>query len=255
MVEPGNLAGATGAEWIGRPPHEELQRKVRPLLPSDDPFYFPPAGYQHAVPGTVLRSRDVELAFMGLIPQPVTATQLLYRTTNMYGNPEATVTTVIVPAELAPGQTCPLLSHTGTRVRTGPRHRRRRAGPEVSHVFGDTKLGSAVPTPPVLIVQAVHDYLIDVSDIDALADSYTAGGANVTYHRDLFSEHVSLHPLSAPMTLRWLTDRFAGKPLTDHRVRTTWPTIFNPMTYAGMARLAVIAAKVITGRKLSRRPL
>ncbi|KAN87764.1 hypothetical protein Z584_03439, partial [Mycobacterium tuberculosis variant bovis B2 7505] len=31
--------------------------------------------------GTVLRSRDVELAFMGLIPQPVTATQLLYRTT------------------------------------------------------------------------------------------------------------------------------------------------------------------------------
>lgn len=111
MVEPGNLAGATGAEWIGRPPHEELQRKVRPLLPSDDPFYFPPAGYQHAVPGTVLRSRDVELAFMGLIPQPVTATQLLYRTTNMYGNPEATVTTVIVPAELAPGQTCPLLSY------------------------------------------------------------------------------------------------------------------------------------------------
>lgn len=446
MVEPGNLAGATGAEWIGRPPHEELQRKVRPLLPSDDPFYFPPAGYQHAVPGTVLRSRDVELAFMGLIPQPVTATQLLYQTTNMYGNPEATVTTVIVPAELAPGQTCPLLSYQcaidamssrcfpsyalrrrakalgsltqmellmisaalaegwavsvpdhegpkglwgspyepGYRVLDGIRaalnservglspatpiglwgysggglasawaaeacgeyapdldivgavlgspvgdlgHTFRRlngtllaglpalvvaalqhsypglarvikehandegrqlleqltemttvdavirmAGrdmgdfldepledilstPEVSHVFGDTKLGSAVPTPPVLIVQAVHDYLIDVSDIDALADSYTAGGANVTYHRDLFSEHVSLHPLSAPMTLRWLTDRFAGKPLTDHRVRTTWPTIFNPMTYAGMARLAVIAAKVITGRKLSRRPL
>lgn len=370
MVEPGNLAGATGAEWIGRPPHEELQRKVRPLLPSDDPFYFPPAGYQHAVPGTVLRSRDVELAFMGLIPQPVTATQLLYRTTNMYGNPEATVTTVIVPAELAPGQTCPLLSYQcaidamssrcfpsyalrrrakalgsltqmellmisaalaegwavsvpdhegpkglwgspyepGYRVLDGIRaalnservglspatpiglwgysggglasawaaeacgeyapdldivgavlgspvgdlgHTFRRlngtllaglpalvvaalqhsypglarvikehandegrqlleqltemttvdavirmAGrdmgdfldepledilstPEISHVFGDTKLGSAVPTPPVLIVQAVHDYLIDVSDIDALADSYTAGGANV----------------------------------------------------------------------------
>lgn len=117
MVEPGNLAGATGAEWIGRPPHEELQRKVRPLLPSDDPFYFPPAGYQHAVPGTVLRSRDVDLAFMGLIPQPVTATQLLYRTTNMYGNPEATVTTVIVPAELAPGQTCPCCR---TSVRSMP---------------------------------------------------------------------------------------------------------------------------------------
>ena len=63
---------ARGAQWIGQPPHEELQRKVRPLLPTDDPFYQPPLGYQHAEPGTVLRSRDVELAFLGLIPQPVT---------------------------------------------------------------------------------------------------------------------------------------------------------------------------------------
>ncbi|OSC41349.1 lipase family protein [Mycobacterium decipiens] len=446
MVELGNLAGATGAEWIGRPSHEELQRKVRPLLPSDDPFYFPPAGYQHAAPGTVLRSRGVELAFLGLVPQPITATQLLYRTTDMYGNPEATVTTVIVPEELAPGQTCPLLSYQcaidamssrcfpsyalrrrakalgslpqlellmisaalaegwavsvpdhegmkglwgsphepGYRILDGIRaalssehiglsptapiglwgysggglasawaaeacgeyapeldivgavlgspvsdlgHTFRRlngtffaglpalvvaalqhsypdldrvikkhandegrqllqqlekmttvgavlrmAGrdmgdfldepledilstPEVSHVFDDIKLGAAVPTPPVLIVQAVHDYLIDVDDIDALADAYSAGGADVTYHRDAFSEHVCLHPLSAPMTLRWLADRFARRPLTDHLIRTTWPTMFNPMTYAGMARLAVIAAKVITGRKLSRRPL
>src|SRR5271156_1883453 len=111
MVELGNLAETSGAEWIGRPPHEEMQRKVRPLLPSDDPFYQPPPGYQHAAPGTVLRSRDVELAFLGLIPQPVTTTQLLYRTTDMHGNAEATVTTVIVPADVAPGQSCPLLSY------------------------------------------------------------------------------------------------------------------------------------------------
>ena len=110
MVELGNLAGSD-AQWIGRPPHEELQRKVRPLLPSDDPFYHPPPGYQHAEPGTVLRSREVELAFLGLIPQPIKAVQLLYRTMNMNGEPEATATTVIVPAQLAPGQTCPLLSY------------------------------------------------------------------------------------------------------------------------------------------------
>jgi Secretory lipase len=127
--------------------------------------------------------------------------------------------------------------------------------PEVSHVFEDIKLGSAVPAPPVLIVQAVHDYLIDVDDIDALADAYSAGGADVTYHRDAFNEHMVLHPLSAPMALRWLTDRFDRRPLTDHLVRTTWPTMFNPTTYVGMARLAKIALKVITGRKLHRRPL
>ena len=111
MVEFGNLAGTRGAEWIGRPSHEELQRKVRPLLPADDPFYQPPPGYQHAEPGTVLRSRDVEVAFIGLIPQPVKAVQLLYRTMDMNGQPEATVTTVIVPTADDPGQPCPLLSY------------------------------------------------------------------------------------------------------------------------------------------------
>jgi alpha-beta hydrolase superfamily lysophospholipase len=450
MVEFGNLAGTRDAEWIGRAPHEELQPKVRPLLPRDDPFYQPPRGFQHAEPGTVLRSRDVELAFLGLIRQPIRATQLLYRTVDLNGEPEATVTTVIVPAELAEGQTCPLVSYQcaidavssrcfpsyalrrrakalgslaqlellliaaavaegwavsvpdheglagawgapyepGYRILDGIRaalssdqvglsagasskapiglwgysggglasawaaemcgeyapeldivgavlgspvgnlgntFRRlngklfaglpamvvaalvhvypdldrvikehasaegralldslekmttaeavlRMAGkdmgdyldepledilstPEVSYVFDAIKLGAVVPTPPVLIVQAVHDYLIDVNDIDELADAYSAGGARVTYHRDAFNEHMVLHPLSAPMTLRWLTDRFADRPLTDHLIRTTWPTMFNPMTYVGMARLAKIAAKVVTGRKVPHRPL
>jgi alpha-beta hydrolase superfamily lysophospholipase len=450
MVELGNLAGTRDAEWIGRPPHEELQRKVRPLLPRDDPFYQPPRGFQHAEPGTVLRSRDVELAFLGLVRQPIKATQLLYRTADLNGQPDATVTTVMVPAELADGQTCPLLSYQcaidavssrcfpsyalrrrakalgslaqlellliaaavaegwavsvpdheglagawgapyepGYRILDGIRavlssdriglsagafskapiglwgysggglasawaaemcgeyapeldivgavlgspvgdlgntFRRlngklfaglpalvvaalahvypdldrvikehasdegralldslekmttleavfRMAGknmgdyldepleailstPEVSHVFDAIKLGAVVPTPPVLIVQAVHDYLIDVKDIDELADAYSAGGADVSYHRDAFNEHMLLHPLSAPMALRWLTDRFARRPLRDHLIRTVWPTMFNPMTYVGMARLAKIAAKVITGRKVPHRPL
>jgi alpha-beta hydrolase superfamily lysophospholipase len=446
MAELGNLAGMDGAEWLARPPHEELQRKVRPLLPSDDPFYQPPLGYQHAEPGTVLRSRDVELAFLGLIPQPINAVQLLYRTTNMHGEPEATATTVIVPADATEERPCPLLSYQcaidamasrcfpsyalrrrakalgsiaqfelllvaaavaegwavsvpdheglrglwgapyepGYRVLDGIRaalnservglsrsapiglwgysggglasawaaemcgeyapeldivgavlgspvgdlgHTFRRlngglfAGlpamvvaalahiypdldrvikehtteegralldslekmttvgavvrmahknmgdyldeplekilstPEVAYVFDHIKLGVAVPTPPVLIVQAVYDYLIDVHDIDALADAYSAGGADVSYHRDAFNEHALLHPLSAPMALRWLTDRFARRPLKDHLIRTAWPTMFNPITYAGMLRLGVIAAKVITGRKIRRRPL
>ena len=127
--------------------------------------------------------------------------------------------------------------------------------PEVQHVFADIKLGVAVPTPPVLIVQAVHDQLISVENIDELADTYQSGGASVTYHRDMFSEHLLMHPMSAPMTLRWLTDRFNGKPLSEHMVRTKWPTLLNPMTYVGMARLAKIAAKVITGRTVERSPL
>jgi triacylglycerol lipase len=71
----------------------------------------------------------------------------------------------------------------------------------------------------------------------------------------MFSEHMLLHPMSAPMALRWLIDRFADKPLSEHIVRTTWPTLLNPMTYMGMARLVRIAAKVVTGRTVERRPL
>jgi len=442
----GSAAPVTGAEWIGQPQHDELQRGARPQLPSDDPFYDPPAGYQHSRPGTVLRSRDVELAFLGLIPQRITATQLLYRTTDMHGNPEAGATTVIVPAERVPTAVTPVLSYQcaidavtsrcfpsyalrrravaigavaqfeflliaaavaegwavsvpdhegrngmwgapyepgyhvldGLRAALGTErlglspsapiglwgysggglasawaaemsgsyapelnivgavlgspvgdlgHTFRRlngthmAGlpalvvaaltdiypdlnrviqehtteegkallarlhkmttaeavvrmfkkdmgdmldepleqiletPAVQHVFQEIKLGAAVPTPPVLIVQAVHDLLIDVHDIDDLADTYQSGGASVTYHRDMFSEHLLLHPMSAPMTLRWLTDRFNGKPLSEHMIRTKWPTLLNPMTYVGMARLAKIVAKVITGRTVERSPL
>jgi alpha-beta hydrolase superfamily lysophospholipase len=442
----GSAAPLTGAEWIGQPQHEELQRGTRPQLPSDDPFYDPPAGFPHAKPGTVLRSRDVELAFLGWIPQRIKATQLLYRTTDMHGHAEAAATTVIVPAErgeealtplvsyqcaidavtsrcfpsyalrrraMAPGalaqfeflliaaalaegwavsvpdhegrngmwgapyepgyhvldglraaldserlrlsQSAPMglwgysggglasawaaemsgsyapelnivgavlgspvgdLGHTfrrlnGTYMSGLPalvvaaladiypelnrviqahtteegkallqrlhkmttaeaiiRMAKKDMGdmldrpleqildtPAVKHVFDDIKLGAAVPTPPVLIVQAVHDQLISVEDIDELADTYESGGASVTYHRDLFSEHILLHPMSAPMTLRWLTDRFNGKPLDEHLMRTKWPTLLNPMTYFGMARLVKIAAKVVTGRTVERRPL
>src|SRR6202020_1092145 len=446
MVELGNLAGTDGAEWIGRPPHEDLQPKARPLLPTDDPFYRPPSGFQHSEPGTVLRSRDVELAFLGLIPQPVSAIQLLYRTMDLNGQPEACVTTVIVPAERAPGQTCPLLSyqcaidamssrcfpsyalrrrakalgsiaqlelfliaaavaegwavsvpdHEGLlgmwgapyepgyrtldgiraarnsdRVALSPsapvglwgysggglasawaaemtaeyapelnivgavlgspvgnpesvarrltgsffaglaalmiaaliqvfpdaqqvvdRHateegkrlleelqtmttasavwrlRKMNIGsyvdmsadelwdlPEVRNIFDETKLGKSAPAMPVLVVQAVHDNIISVEDVDKLVATYTRGGTAVTYHRDGFCDHLLLHPLSAPMTLRWLRDRFARRPLAEQRLRTKWPTLFNPSTYLGMLKLGVISAKVIAGRSIDRHPL
>ena len=121
----GSVAPAAGAEWIGTVPHEELVRGIRPQLPSEDPFYEPPTGYQHSTPGTVLRSRDVELAFLGSDPAEVTATQLLYRTTDMHGNADAAATTVIVPAERAPEAVTPV-SPTSARSTPSPRAASRR---------------------------------------------------------------------------------------------------------------------------------
>jgi hypothetical protein len=64
-----------------------------------------------------------------------------------------------------------------------------------------------------------------------------------------------LHPLSAPMTLRWLRDRFTDRPVNEHKTRTVWPTIFNPSTYLGMVKLGVITAKVVLGCSVERQPL
>ncbi|MBX7432871.1 lipase family protein [Mycobacterium sp. Y57] len=445
-MDMGNAARSSAAAWIGQPHHEPLRRKVRPAVPAKDPFYVPPAGFEHARPGTVLRSRDVELAFLGLIPQTFTATQLLYRTTDLNGEPQTTVTTVVVPIErttdgptpivsyqcaidavagrcfpsyalrrgaralgalaqfeflliaaaLAEGWAVSVPDHEGTAgiwgapyepgyhvldgIRAATNHRpldlpagspvglwgysggglasawaaevqgdyapelnmvgavlgspvgdlghtfRRLNGSiyaglpalvvaalthiypdldrvindhateegkamlariekmttahallslvgrdmatlidrpleeilltdEVQNVFDSIKLGTNAPKTPVLIVQAVHDRIISVEDIDDLTETYTNGGASVTYHRDMFSEHMLLHPMSAPMTLRWLRDRFAGRPLRAHIARTKWPTLLNPSTYRGMLTLGLITARVVTGRRVDRHPL
>ena len=90
------------ATLVPQAAHEELQTGGQPLTPDVDPFYRPPDGYEMAQPGTVLRSRDVELGFLGVVRQPVTATQLLYRSTNLHGEPEVAVTTVLVPRKTDP---------------------------------------------------------------------------------------------------------------------------------------------------------
>lgn len=431
---------------VANSPHDELRRGARPISPDDDPFYRAPEGYEHTEPGTVLRSRDVEIGFLGLIGQRVKATQLLYRTTNLHEEPEVAVTTVFVPAQRESDIAYPVLSYQcaidavasrcfpsfamrrgarpigafvqaeyllvtaalaegwvvcvpdhegchgmwgspvepGYRILDGLRAAmrcerlelspaapvglwgysggglasawaaelceryapelnivgavlgspvadpgsvaRRLNGsffaglaalmitaltqvfpgaqkvvdehatdegkalldklqmmttaqavwrfrnvdigsyvdmtadelwdlPEVRHIFDETKLGKSMPKPPVLVIQAVHDGIISVDDIDALVDEYERVGAAVTYHRDRFCGHLLLHPLSAPMTLRWLRDRFTDRPVDEHKTRTVWPTLFNPSTYLGMAKLGIITAKVVLGRAIERQPL
>ena len=80
-----------------------------PLPPTQDPFYQPPAGYQSAAPGTILRSRTIDAAAFATAPLNVQAWQVLYRTTDGLGNPEATVTTILEPHNPRPG--LPLLSY------------------------------------------------------------------------------------------------------------------------------------------------
>lgn len=68
-----------------------------PQTPSNDPFYQPPAGFESEKPGTILRQRTIHAGFYGLVPDPVEAYQLLYRTTAINGSAIAEVTTIFKP--------------------------------------------------------------------------------------------------------------------------------------------------------------
>lgn len=74
-----------------------------PLLPSDDPFYAAPDPLPKVAPGTVLRSRPVTVRGLGL-PMPVRAWQVLYRSTDAQGRPNAVSGTVAVLADGKPPQ-------------------------------------------------------------------------------------------------------------------------------------------------------
>jgi hypothetical protein len=69
-----------------------------PQRPDRDPFYSYAGRTPLAdvPPGTVLRTRTVQLA-LGPQATPVSAEQLLYRTTSQLGRPTVTVTTVLTP--------------------------------------------------------------------------------------------------------------------------------------------------------------
>lgn len=69
-----------------------------PQLPSQDPFYSYSGTLSTVPPGTVLKTRTVNLALGTATSTPVEARQLLYRTTDQLGGPTVTVTTVLEPA-------------------------------------------------------------------------------------------------------------------------------------------------------------
>jgi hypothetical protein len=63
--------------------------------PSVDPFYDAPAGYQRTKNGGVLKARNVTTA----LDQLSKAYQVLYKTTDASGNPDATVALVFAPLQ------------------------------------------------------------------------------------------------------------------------------------------------------------
>lgn len=110
------------------------------------------------------------------------------------------------------------------------------ARPEVLHVFNDLRLGQRIPDCPLLVVQAVHDKIIDVQDVDDLVARYVEGGATVRYVRDQLSEHIGMMIVAYPLMMSWLEERFtsAPAPTGTTTVRSLTLSHESPRGYAAM---------------------
>ncbi len=123
------------------------------------------------------------------------------------------------------------------------------AEPEVVEVFNDLRLGHSAPQCPVLVVQSVHDQIIDVADVDGQVARYLEAGVEVSYLRDRLSEHISLMVLGLPAMLTWLERRFAHHPApATTRSRTVISLALSPRAVPGFVRMVVAATKTATGR-------
>ncbi len=137
-------------------------RRVQPVkVRSRDEFLHPGGDLRTLPPGTILRSRRVELALFGLVPQRVSAWQLVYRSTDMHGHPEVAVTTVVLPADADPDVERPLLAFESAidavTERSAPSYALRR---------GSRAHGSITPIEwPMMIANAVRrGWAVSISD-------------------------------------------------------------------------------------------
>lgn len=74
-------------------------------VPNEDPFYTPPAGFEDLPPGSIIRSRPLpgHITLDNATPlHPEAAWQILYRSQDSVGVPEATVVTIIKPYNADP---------------------------------------------------------------------------------------------------------------------------------------------------------
>lgn len=80
--------------------------------------------------------------------------------------------------------------------------------------LSENDAGKTASPIPLFIYKAIHDEVSPIADTDALVKNFCVGGTPVTYHRDEFSEHLTLYITSGPDALMWLRDRFNGVPVS-----------------------------------------
>ncbi|MET7771346.1 lipase family protein [Nocardia sp. NPDC005366] len=132
----------------------------KPPLPSDDPFHRAPRGFASKPAGTILRSRTIELALFGIVPQRVSAWQLLYRSCDLHGTPEAAITTVLLPEGADPDVERPLLA-----FQTAMDAVAEKCSPSYALLRGSKALGAVTQVEWLLVANALRrGWAVSIAD-------------------------------------------------------------------------------------------
>jgi hypothetical protein len=83
--------------------------------------------------------------------------------------------------------------------------------PGLRTAFEANRFGQATPTTALYLYHGVHEQNLPIADADKLVETYRREGADVTYRRLRFGEHVIVTLTGAPGALRFLCDRFGAK--------------------------------------------
>lgn len=136
---------------------------------ASDPFYTYDAGtpLDSLAPGTVLATRTLPYHVLGL-PTPVTAVQLLYRTTDAQGRPAANVTTVL---RSLTGDSSRAVSYQSFYDSLDPADGPSRA------VAGNLSLGGAIPSAEAIFIVPLlaQGYTVVLPDTEGQSADFGAG--------------------------------------------------------------------------------
>src|SRR5688572_12887734 len=194
------------------------------VAPDNDPFYEAPDPIPAVPPGTLLRSRPVKIAGMG-VPLPLEAWQVMYASTDAKDQPSAVVATIIKPLTSASPARRVLVSYQtawdSVSLDCAPSYRMRK---------GDEKEEIAIL--PLLAL----GWTVVVSDYEGLLGAYTAGIQAAHGVLDGIRAALSF----APAGLR--SDTPVGMwGYSGGGLATAWAAEFAP-TYAPELNIAGVAA-------------
>lgn len=82
--------------------------------------------------------------------------------------------------------------------------------PGLRAAFDANRFGQSTPTTALYLYHGVHEQNLPIADADKFVETYRREGANVTYHRVRFGEHMIVAVTGVPGALRFLSERFTA---------------------------------------------